>query len=277
MNIYEKLMNIQKELVVPKKHFNSFGNYNFRNLEDIQNAVKPILEKYKATLVLSDKVVLIGNRYYVKATASILDVIENASHSVNAYAREEEVKKKYDCSQLTGAASSYARKYALNGLFGIDDSKDADTTNKGDSHQQDVVKKVYTSPEKNLKCGKCGRVITEKESIFSMKEYGTYLCDACISNKLQKEFNEEKFGKILASVDLLELLEDCERYLKKNIVTFNKQTMPLWDYSVSEKKQEKAVIKYLGELITGKDSTLKEKLSKFIKLSDFAALYKQLV
>jgi hypothetical protein len=131
MNIYEKLSKIQNELKVPKTHDNKFGGYKFRNCEDILEAAKPICAKYKTVLWLSDSIEYIGNRYYVKATAILFDnekkeegplqFIENHS-----YAREDEVKKGMDQSQITGASSSYARKYALNGLFNLDDSKDSD-------------------------------------------------------------------------------------------------------------------------------------------------------
>lgn len=119
-----KILNkIQKELKAPKGQTNSFGKYKYRSCEDILEAVKPLLEG--AVLTLNDDVWLVGTRYYIKATATIKDKEESVS--VTAYAREAEVKKGMDESQITGAASSYARKYALNGLFLIDDTKDADT------------------------------------------------------------------------------------------------------------------------------------------------------
>ncbi len=128
MNIYEKLSNIQNELKAPKGQFNKFGGYKYRSCEDILEAVKPICRKYKTTLVLADKLENIGERYYIKALAELIDVEgENTSICNTAYAREEENKKGMDGSQITGTASSYARKYALNGLFNIDDTKDADT------------------------------------------------------------------------------------------------------------------------------------------------------
>lgn len=152
MNIYEKLLNIQNELKAPKGQFNKFGGYKYRSCEDILEAVKPICKKYKAVLVLSDEMVVLGDgvsqsqiikddgteqethtmikgqRYYIKATALLTNVEEPLEMVSNtAYAREEENKKGMDGSQITGTASSYARKYALNGLFNIDDTKDADT------------------------------------------------------------------------------------------------------------------------------------------------------
>lgn len=120
-----KLLKIQEQLKAPKGQFNSFGNYKYRSCEDILEAVKPLLVEHGCTLTISDEVIMLGNRYYVKATATLVagDIIK----STTAYAREPESKKGMDESQITGAASSYARKYALNGLFAIDDTKDADT------------------------------------------------------------------------------------------------------------------------------------------------------
>lgn len=126
-----KLMMIQSELKAPKNQRNNFGKYNYRNCEDILNALKPHLMKYKCVVLLTDDLVLVGDRFYIKATAKLVDAESNNTISVNAYAREEETKKGMDSSQITGSASSYARKYALNGLFAIDDTKDSDFTNNG--------------------------------------------------------------------------------------------------------------------------------------------------
>jgi hypothetical protein len=123
------LIQIQKELKVPKNQMNKFGNYRFRSAEDIIEAAKPICHKYDCGLTISDEVVLIGDRIYVKATATLYKKGAEESISTTGYAREEEVKKGMDAAQITGSASSYARKYALNGLFAIDDTKDADSTN----------------------------------------------------------------------------------------------------------------------------------------------------
>ena len=126
MTIQEKLFTVQQKLKVQKSNYNEFGKYSYRSAEDIEAAVKPLLAEAKCVLTLADELTLIGNRYYVEATASITD-FEGNSISVKAYAREEEVKKGMDASQITGAVSSYARKYALSGLFAIDNTKDADT------------------------------------------------------------------------------------------------------------------------------------------------------
>lgn len=128
LNIYEKLLNIQNELKCSKNQFNKFGNYKYRNAEDILEAVKPICLKYKAVINVRDTIIQVGDRYYVEATAYITDVEKPADYIENrACAREEESKKGMDSSQVTGATSSYARKYALNGLLCIDDTKDTDS------------------------------------------------------------------------------------------------------------------------------------------------------
>ena len=136
MSIYNKLAAVQSALKAPKSQFNKFGNYNYRNCEDIIEAVKPLLFQHGLLLMLTDDIQQIGERYYVRATAMVVDVQDGGQLSVEAYAREEQDKKGMDGSQITGASSSYARKYALNGLFAIDDTKDSDTTNTEDNKEQ---------------------------------------------------------------------------------------------------------------------------------------------
>jgi len=124
-SLNEKLISIQSELKATKDKYNKFGGYSYRSAEGILEAVKPLLRKFDVSLLISDDVLLIGNRFYIKATATLRSGEETVSSS--AFAREEETKKGMDGAQVTGSASSYARKYALNGLFCIDDNKDADT------------------------------------------------------------------------------------------------------------------------------------------------------
>ena len=156
MNIYEKLMNIQQELKAPKGQYNDFGKYKYRSCEDILESVKPLLEKYKVTIILSDKLEQIGERYYIRAKAILIDTESNNSIENTAYAREEETKKGMDVSQITGTSSSYARKYALNGLLLIDDTKDADTdefakeNNKGKTKEEPKEKKITAGQLKVL-------------------------------------------------------------------------------------------------------------------------------
>lgn len=138
------LTKIQNELKVPKGQFNKFGNYKYRSCEDILEAVKPLLLQYDCSLFVSDEIQMIGDRHYVCAKATFKSKDETIE--ITAYAREEKEKKGMDGSQITGSASSYARKYALNGLFAIDDTKDSDFTN---THDKDVTtdKKAFVKPE----------------------------------------------------------------------------------------------------------------------------------
>lgn len=144
--MHDKLLKIQTELKAPKNQFNAFGKYKYRSCEDILEALKPLLKEQGMTLVLSDEVVAVGTRNYIKATATITSIDEKEERAifVTAYAKEEETKKGMDGAQITGSASSYARKYALNGLFLIDDTKDADATN---DHGQKPSTSVEDYPE----------------------------------------------------------------------------------------------------------------------------------
>lgn len=139
----KELCEIQKKLKAPKSQYNSFGKYYYRSCEDILEAVKPLLSEYGCQMTLSDEMVCVGNRNYIKATATIRKGEESVA--TTAWAREDETKKGMDGSQITGTASSYARKYALNGLFLIDDTKDADT----DAYVEQTKKKG--EPKEDLK------------------------------------------------------------------------------------------------------------------------------
>ena len=169
MAIYDKLSEIQDRLFVPKDQKNDFGKYNYRSCEDILKAVKPICKEIGCVLTITNELVNIGDRNYVEATVRLID-LEDATEVISkAHAREEETKKGMDGSQITGASSSYARKYALAGLFCIDNEKDSDATNKGDSETKKkqeydpmsafppredmiaLVKKKYPENSDNLK------------------------------------------------------------------------------------------------------------------------------
>jgi hypothetical protein len=147
VSIYERLPLTQTELKAPKGQRNTFGNYDYRSAEDILEAVKPVLSENELVLTLEDEIVLIGDRYYVKATARIVDDAKTGSVWISAYAREAEDKKGMNSAQITGATSSYARKYALNGLFAIDDSKDADS----DEHCKHSETRTSTTSNQALK------------------------------------------------------------------------------------------------------------------------------
>ncbi len=164
MSIGEKLLNIQSELKAPKGQYNSFGKYKYRSCENILESLKPLLKKHNMTLTLMDEIQQIGERYYIKATAVLID-LEKTSDTVTvmAYAREEETKKGMDGSQITGASSSYARKYALNGLFLIDDNADSDITNKvGDITEEEILKLFELATEAGYSKATIFKQIEEK-------------------------------------------------------------------------------------------------------------------
>lgn len=186
--IESQLLAIQSRLVAPKGQFNSFGKYNYRSCEDILEAVKPYLAANQLMLTISDEMVFLGDRYYVKATAKVSN-FEGESIETTAYAREEENKKGMDASQLTGSTSSYARKYALNGLFCIDDTKDSDSTNQ--HGKESVPKPVPNVPnpvptkanvpqsESVDTCVSCGVGIAANVKSFSISKFGKPLCMKC--------------------------------------------------------------------------------------------------
>ena len=194
MELKQKLLSIQTELKAPKNQFNSFGNYNYRSCEDILEAVKPLCKKGNVLLTLSDTIKHVGERYYVEATATLYDVETDGCISVSAYAREEETKKGMDSSQITGAASSYARKYALNGLFNIDDTKDSDSTNEGEGkHKTSPKPKAepkndYQSQLKELMDNSKGKITGTMIAETIEKKFG---------KRKANELNETQFLALL--------------------------------------------------------------------------------
>lgn len=154
---------VQRELKAPKGQRNSYGGYNYRSCEDILEAVKPLTSNFGLILVISDEIEQVGERYYIKATATLSD--STGSYVSNtAYAREELTRKGMDVSQITGAASSYARKYALNGLFAIDDTKDADATNKGQDEPKEPKQPTKEQAGKQLQAAK---TVEELKELFA--------------------------------------------------------------------------------------------------------------
>ena len=169
--IYEKLAKVQAELKAPKGQFNSFGKYHYRSQEDILEAVKPILSRQGMTINLTDDIVLVGERYYVKATATVSDGTDTIS--VTAFAREPSEKKGMDESQITGTASSYARKYALNGLFAIDDTKDSDS----EEQPKPTIEKREATPLQKQPTNKLDEVLLKEASSLKidLNKVATYL------------------------------------------------------------------------------------------------------
>lgn len=162
----QRVGDIQHKLKAPKGQYNSFGKYNYRSCEDILEGVKPLLKEHNLALLIDDEIVQIGERYYVKATAKITDGREIVS--ATAYAREPDTKKGIDESQITGATSSYARKYALNALLCIDDTKDADTMDNSKKPAQQTQETVYNWQTLKARATQGG--ISEEELVHYVTE-----------------------------------------------------------------------------------------------------------
>lgn len=210
LTFHQKLIKLVGELKAPKGQKNTFGKYNFRSAEDILEAVKPLAVKYELLPNLSDEIVQIGDRYYIKATASISD--KNTTKSATGYARESETKKGMDDSQITGTASSYARKYAMNGLYLIDDTKDSDS---------DEYQNVQNKPTKNEKTIDETKqvIVTGKVKEFAKKQ-GLEFVDVLeklssylkINSEVSK-LTEDDFGKLM-------------NYLNQNLTKKNEEPRP---------------------------------------------------
>lgn len=194
MNIYEKLSAVQQELKAPKDKKNTFGGYTYRSAEGILEAVKPVLKKYGSSIILFDTIEATGGRIYVKATAQFVDTKDGGQISVTAYAREAETKKGMDDSQITGTASSYARKYALNGLLLIDDTKDADTDEYQKQTGAEKKAEPQTDPREN-------ELIDQKtvDLIEKMAKDAEVNLSA-ISTKPLKEFTNKQAGALIQSL-----------------------------------------------------------------------------
>ena len=168
LSLRAKLMHIQEELKAPKDLFNKFGNYYYRNAESIQEALKPLEVKYGVMTMLSDSIEVVGDRIYVKATATLADTESSDTLTVWAYAREAETKKGMDDAQVTGATSSYARKYALNGLFLLDDTKDVDSEEYQAQGKQEANKATSKKAEPKKAEPKA---LSDKEMTFLKQRY----------------------------------------------------------------------------------------------------------
>lgn len=208
MSVYEKLLAVQTELKAPKNQYNSFGKYKYRSCEDILEGLKPVLKKHKATLHVSDSIEVIGDRVYVKATAIFIDLEDGNSVANEAYARESDAKKGMDDAQVTGATSSYARKYALNGLFLIDDTKDADT----DEYQGKIRGQSKDETEQDNKWTAQGKDLLDATKIKSLKS-------VCKNHKMPEEQLAKKYGKTkleeLTMTDYMDFAKTGEEFMKK--------------------------------------------------------------
>lgn len=208
MSVYEKLMHVQKKLKAPKSQNNTYGNYKYRSCEDILEAVKPLLTENKATLTVSDELEEKGTRIYIKATATFTDIEDGTSISNSAYAREPEQQKGMSESQLTGTASSYARKYALNGLFCIDDNKDADS----DEYQGVVVGESAADRSQNNEWKKQGKDLIDDVKVKSLEK-------VCKNHKmpeseLAKKYQKKKLSE-LTMTDYLDFAKTGQDFLDK--------------------------------------------------------------
>lgn len=193
MELLEKLSNIQQKMKVLKNMYNSFGKYYYRNAESILEAFKTFEEEYKVTLTVSDDIFIHGDRIYVQATATIMDCETKEQISTKAFARESLDKKGMDDSQITGAASSYARKYALNGLFLLDDTKDADTEeNKKEREANQKIEKENHAAAISAK-RKMIEDICKKHNLAPEA-----ICKA--NNQIWKELNEDMLDNMIVAL-----------------------------------------------------------------------------
>lgn len=211
MTIQSKLAAVQKTLKCNKSQYNSFGKYNYRSCEDILESAKPLCIENGLLLTLTDEIVCIGTRYYVKSIATVEDCEDNTKLSVCAYAREEESKKGMDGSQVTGACSSYARKYALNGLFCIDDTKDADTmdnstkssiTRENKNNTQTNQEKQKTSHNNNKEQKTANKDVPQTVDDYKKMVFGKAKVLDCVS--IIPELLKEKYGKKFDELSLVE-------------------------------------------------------------------------
>lgn len=204
MTIYEKLTKVQDELKAPKNQYNSFGKYRYRSCEDILEALKPILAKHGLFLMISDTLEQVGDRYYIRATCTVSD---GETHITNcAFAREEESKKGMDGAQVTGTSSSYARKYALNGLFLIDDTKDPDTD---EYYRQAKGNATKQTSRTSAGSGKADKLVTENQlsrlyAIGSSKGYSKADIDKSIHKKGKnsaKELTMAEYDELITGIE----------------------------------------------------------------------------
>lgn len=207
--IFAALMAVQAELKAPKNQHNSFGKYDYRSAEDIIEAVKPLLKDNSLFLNMSDEIVLIGDRYYVKATVKVVDVVTGESVQTSALAREAAQKKGMDESQVTGTASSYARKYALNGLFAIDDNRDADTDEYARQTSQNAAgarstRNAYTSKgsaSDELRSKAMHSLTKEMQRIGASGEEVSALCGVKFGKTNSRDLSTGELSQLAANLE----------------------------------------------------------------------------
>lgn len=210
MSVINKLVAVQKTFKCQKSQYNSFGKYRYRSCEDILEGVKPLCIKEGLLLTLSDEIVPVGNRIYVKATVKVKDIDDNSEEYATAYARESETKKGMDESQITGTASSYARKYALNGLFCIDDTKDDDFLNVGTDPSQEgkKTKKQEVPKKQSSPISENDKQAYLQNTVRRAKELqGLALMSAIVTNhyhvKSSRDLSPEQAKDMFENIDFL--------------------------------------------------------------------------
>lgn len=197
MGVKEKLSAIQTELKAPKGQYNSFGKYKYRSCEDILESVKPLLKKYNTLLTISDSLEVAGERYYIKATATFQDVETDGIIENTAYARESAEKKGMDDSQVTGTASSYARKYALNGLFLIDDTKDADT----DEYRNQQKSKEERQFDERVEKSKTAKISAKEVTILKNMMEKKGVAATSYNGKKLEDLNGDDYMKAIKDLE----------------------------------------------------------------------------
>lgn len=222
LTIHEKLREIQKELKVPKSQFNSYGKYAYRNAEDIIEAVKPLNYKHGLFLIMTDEVRMLGNRFYIVAKVTLTDGTE--SITVEGIAREEETKKGMDGSQITGASSSYARKYALNGLYSIDDSRTSDQTNE---HEDKPPKKG----------GQLTQAQLNQELTKAMNEYMNKLQSYGYSREWFNAQVVQQFQTNIGNIETNQIL-GFAKYIVNNIEYQNQQNQQQVNQNQNQQQQK---------------------------------------
>lgn len=216
--VFAGLLAVQRDLKAPKGQFNSFGKYNYRSCEDILQAARPLCNENGLVLTVSDEIVNIGDRFYIKATSRVTDIATGESFENVAYAREADSKKGMDESQLTGSCSSYARKYSLCGLFAIDDNKDADTeeytqktrqkAQEGAGHAQATNAIESTNGQDAMRQKAIKKLGEEMKRLDVAKEEASALCGV----KYQKLTVSE-----LTTNEVCDLANNLEKYLKEQL------------------------------------------------------------
>lgn len=205
--MYKKLTAIQNKLKVPKKKYSCYGGFNYRSCDDILEAIKPLLTKYELTQIIEDEIVMIGDRYYVKATVKLTDGINTITNT--AYAREMQSKTKMDECQVTGTASSYARKYALNGLYAIDDNQDVDGMNHDNQTTDNPTAKMTVKKSEKVDVLSKGReFIAECDDLDTLKDVANKI-------KLNKTYTKADQQTLLKAVkNRVMLLKDNDEIIK---------------------------------------------------------------